>query len=59
MERAFVPKVSPASPGTQWIYSSVSEASLQKTGVFLNSAGDFWEFWVQTVRLPVSRDNRR
>ena len=30
-----------ATPSTQWIYSSVSEASLQKTGVFLNSAGDF------------------
>jgi hypothetical protein len=28
----------------QWIYSSVSKASLQKTGVLLNSAGDFREF---------------
>jgi hypothetical protein len=25
-------------------YSSVSRASLQETGVFLDSAGDFWEF---------------
>jgi hypothetical protein len=28
----------------QCIYSSVSRASLQKTGVLLNSAGDFQEF---------------
>jgi hypothetical protein len=28
----------------QCIYSSVSKASLQKTGVLLNSAGDFREF---------------
>ena len=48
-----------ATPSTQCIYSSVSEASLQKTGVFLNSAGDFWEFPAQKVRLSVSRDNRR
>ncbi len=25
----------------------VSKVSLQKTGVFLDSAGDFWEFWAQ------------
>ena len=30
-----------ANPTTQWFYSSVSKASLQKTGVFLDSAGDF------------------
>jgi hypothetical protein len=28
----------------QCIYSSVSKASLQKTGVLLNSAGDFQKF---------------
>jgi hypothetical protein len=28
----------------QCFYSSVSKASLQKTGVLLNSAGDFREF---------------
>ena len=28
----------------QCIYSSVSKASLQKTGILLNSAGDFREF---------------
>ena len=28
----------------QCIYSDVSKASLQKTGVLLNLAGDFWEF---------------
>jgi hypothetical protein len=28
----------------QCIYSSVSDESLQKTGVLLKSAGDFWEF---------------
>ena len=33
--------------GTQWNNSSVSKASLQKTGVFLDSAGDFWEFSAQ------------
>jgi hypothetical protein len=33
-----------ANPGMQCIYSSVSKASLQKTGVLLNSAGDFREF---------------
>jgi hypothetical protein len=33
-----------ATPGTQWTYSLVSKASLQKTGVFLDSAGDFREF---------------
>ena len=41
---------------TQCIYSSVSRASLQKTGVFLDSAGDFWEFSAQKVRTSVSRD---
>jgi hypothetical protein len=35
---------------TQCIYSSVSKASLQKTGVLLNSAGDFWEFSPEKVR---------
>src|SRR6202166_1464080 len=33
-----------ASPTMQCIYSRVSKASLQKTGVLLNSAGDFREF---------------
>jgi hypothetical protein len=41
---------------TQCIYSSVSKASLQKTGVLLNSAGDFREFSAQKVRTSVSRD---
>src|ERR1700694_1904844 len=45
-----------AAPSTQWIYSSASEASLQKTGVFLDSAGDFWEFSAQKVRTSLSRD---
>jgi hypothetical protein len=45
-----------AVPGTQWIYSSVSKASLQKTGVFLNSAAGFWESSAQKVRTSVSRD---
>ena len=31
-------------PGTQWTYSLVSKARLQKTEVFLDSAGDFREF---------------
>src|ERR1700736_3600553 len=43
-------------PTMQWIYSRVSRASLQKTGVFLDSAGDFWEFSTQKVRTSVSRD---
>jgi len=46
-----------AAPRTQWIYSLVSKASLQKTGVFLNSAGDFWEFSGRKFRSPVSRDH--
>jgi hypothetical protein len=33
-----------ASATMQCIYSSVSKASLQKTGVLLNSAGDFRQF---------------
>ncbi len=33
-----------ATSTMQCVYSRVSKASLQKTGVFLNSAGDFWEF---------------
>jgi hypothetical protein len=33
-----------AASTVQCIYSSVSKASLQKTGVLLNSAGDFREF---------------
>jgi hypothetical protein len=37
------PKCS-AAPTMQWIYSSVSKASLQKTGVLLNTAGAFREF---------------
>jgi hypothetical protein len=40
----------------QWVYSRVSRASLQKTGVFLDSAGDFWEFSPQKVRTSVSRN---
>jgi hypothetical protein len=43
---------------TQWIHSKVSRTSLQKTGVFLDSAGDFWDFSVQKVRTPVSRNYR-
>src|ERR1700738_1772431 len=45
-----------AAPTTQWVYSRVSRASLQKTGVFVDSAGDFWEFSTQKVRTSVSRD---
>jgi len=33
-----------AATTMQCIYSSVSKASLQKTGILLNSAGDFREF---------------
>ena len=33
-----------ATTTMQCIYSSVSKASLQKTGVLLNSAGDFRDF---------------
>src|SRR5450759_5391203 len=44
-----------AAPSTQWNYSSVSRASLRKTGVFLDSARDFWEFSAQKVRTAVSR----
>jgi hypothetical protein len=33
-----------ATSTMQCIYSSVSKASLQKTGILLNSAGDFREF---------------
>src|SRR6202048_618059 len=46
----------PAAPTTQWVYSRVSRVSLQKTGVFVDSAGDFWEFSTQKVRTSVSRD---
>jgi hypothetical protein len=41
---------------TQCIYSSVSRTSFQKSGVFLDSAGDFWGFSAQKVRTSVSRD---
>jgi hypothetical protein len=37
-------------------YSSISRAILQKTGVFLDSAGDLWEFSAKKVRTSVSRD---
>src|SRR5438067_1063953 len=36
-----------ATTTAQWVYSSVSSASLQKTGVFLDSVGDFREFSAQ------------
>ena len=45
-----------ATPATQWFYSSVSKASLQKTGVLPDLAGDFWECWAQKVRTSVSGD---
>src|SRR5450432_2302984 len=45
-----------AKSSTQWSYSSVSRASLQKTGVFLDSAGDFREFLAPEVRTWVSGD---
>ena len=45
-----------AAPTMQWIYSMASRASLQKTGVFSDSAGDFWEFSTQKVRKSASRD---
>ena len=37
-------------PRRGWVYSMVSSASLQKTGVFLDLAGDFREFLAQKVR---------
>jgi hypothetical protein len=40
----------------QGIYSSVSEASLQKTGVLLNSAGDFWEFSLRKSKNGATGD---
>jgi hypothetical protein len=48
-----------ATTTAQCIYSSVSRASLWKTGVFLSSAGDFWECLAQKVRTSVSRDFSR
>ena len=42
--------------GTSLGYSSVSKASLRKTGVLLNSAGDFREFSAEKVQTPVSGD---
>jgi hypothetical protein len=39
-----------ATSTMQCIYSGVSKASLQKTGVLLNSAGDFREFLAEKVR---------
>src|SRR5665213_1315048 len=44
-----------ATSTTQWIYSRVSRASLRKTGVFLDSAGDFWDSSAEKVRAPVYR----
>jgi hypothetical protein len=41
---------------TSSMHSSVSKASLRKTGVLLNSAGDFREFSAEKVRTPVSGD---
>ena len=40
----------------QCIYSSVSKASLQKTGVLLNSARDFWEFSPRKFENGATRD---
>src|ERR1700682_2636630 len=40
----------------QCIYSSVSEASLQKTGVLLNSAGDFRELSPKKFENGAPRD---
>jgi hypothetical protein len=40
----------------QCIYSSVSEASLQKTGVLLNSAGDFRELSPKKFENGATRD---
>jgi hypothetical protein len=37
------PKVAIARPLLPWVYSGGSRTRLQKTGVFLDSAGDFWE----------------
>ena len=45
-----------ATSSMQCVYSSVSKASLRKTGVLLNSAGDFREFSAEKVRTPVSGD---
>jgi hypothetical protein len=59
MNRGILRPDSAASPSTQWIYSSVSKTSLQKTGVFLDSARDFREFLAEKVQTPVSGDSRR
>ena len=45
-----------ATSTTQCIYSSVSKASLQKTGVLLNSAGDFREFSPKKFENGATRD---
>jgi hypothetical protein len=50
-----------ATPSTQWIYSSVSKPSLQKTGVFLDSAGDFRKFLPKKCerRSPETFDDKK
>src|SRR4030088_1509115 len=45
-----------ATSTTQCIYSSVSKASLQKTGVLLNSAGDFRELSPKKFENGATRD---
>jgi hypothetical protein len=45
-----------ATSTMQCIYSSVSKASLQKTGVLLNSAGDFREFSPKKFENGATRD---
>ena len=44
-----------ATTSAQWTYSSVSKAGLHKTGVFLDSAGDFREFWPKSANAGLRR----
>src|ERR1700693_4305274 len=48
-----------ASPTMQCIYSRVSKASLPKTGVLLNSAGDFREFSPKKFKNGAAGDFRQ
>jgi hypothetical protein len=40
----------------QWIYSSVSKASLQKTGVLLNSAGELSGVFAEKIQNGANGD---
>jgi hypothetical protein len=45
-----------AAPTMQWIYSSVSKASLQKTGVLLNSAGELSGVFAEKIQNGANGD---